>query len=354
MKRIHVVIPVYNGEKFLVDAVNSALGKRDVSSIILVNDGSTDNSGVICENLAEENIRVTVIHQKNGGVSRARNAGIEYILKQGITEEDYVAFLDADDLWADEVTFDVLQTVDADIYTFSTMIMDEKGTLEKYAYRQVNGVKHFPGANAGWFCPGHFGACLFSAKMMKKFNLKFLPGVKINEDVIFCNFAGFCARTIASWETPLYRYRMNPSSVVHSIKNTDDPLRVPKAWEAAKGLVKPIQHFTEEQKVKWERKCDAVIGPALLEAITHVVEDGLSYKQVEKKVFGDPLATHLSELRPENLGVAERSKLELLRKNKKLFYLKFYVKGLGKRIVRSTLRFYPVRKMREIVRFASK
>lgn len=99
-KNIIVVIPVYNCHQYLSDAVTSVLNQSyNGIQIILVDDGSTDGSSELCDTLSAQHESVSVIHQKNSGVSAARDAGIEYALSlcQGQEDTSYLAFLDADD-----------------------------------------------------------------------------------------------------------------------------------------------------------------------------------------------------------------------------------------------------------------
>lgn len=98
-RRICVVIPVYNAKKYLYEAVSSVLNQKYKKiEIILIDDGSCDGSSEICDNLAQRSERIFVIHQKNSGVSAARNAGIDYVLNKydNNLKKTYVAFLDAD------------------------------------------------------------------------------------------------------------------------------------------------------------------------------------------------------------------------------------------------------------------
>ena len=89
---ISVIVPVYNVEKYIRKCVESICEQTYKNlEIILVNDGSTDASGKICDELAEEDERISVIHQKNEGLSRARNAGLDK------AKGDYIAFVDSDD-----------------------------------------------------------------------------------------------------------------------------------------------------------------------------------------------------------------------------------------------------------------
>ena len=91
-KRVSVIIPVYNVEKFILKTVESVMNQdyKDVE-IILVDDGSPDNSAQIIDELAKRDNRIICIHKENGGVSSARNAGLK------IATGEYVTFIDGDD-----------------------------------------------------------------------------------------------------------------------------------------------------------------------------------------------------------------------------------------------------------------
>lgn len=92
MAKISVIVPVYNVEKYISECIQSILAQtyKDIE-LILVNDGSSDQSGEICDGFANKNNRVKVIHIENSGPSAARNTGIE------IATGEYIAFVDADD-----------------------------------------------------------------------------------------------------------------------------------------------------------------------------------------------------------------------------------------------------------------
>ena len=88
---ISVIIPVYNVAAFLERCLDSVLAQEAIREILLVDDGSTDGSGGICDRYAQTDPRITVIHKENGGLSSARNAGLDR------ARGEYVAFLDSDD-----------------------------------------------------------------------------------------------------------------------------------------------------------------------------------------------------------------------------------------------------------------
>lgn len=107
MIRFSVVIPVYKVEPYLDECVSSVVTQRfrDLE-VILVDDGSPDNCGKMCDDWAKKDGRIRVVHQENGGLSAARNTGIRNAVGE------YVLFLDSDDWWADA---DVLGTIDAQL-----------------------------------------------------------------------------------------------------------------------------------------------------------------------------------------------------------------------------------------------
>ena len=92
--KLSIIIPVYNVEQYLQNCVQSVLTQtyQDLQ-VILVDDGSTDSSGILCDQLAQQDSRIQVVHKVNGGLSDARNAGVK------VAAGDYVAFLDSDDVY---------------------------------------------------------------------------------------------------------------------------------------------------------------------------------------------------------------------------------------------------------------
>lgn len=102
---ISVIVPVYNVEKYLKKCIKSIMSQSYTNlEIILINDGSTDNSGKICDELKEQDKRIKVIHKSNGGLSDARNAGLK------IANGKYIGFVDSDDYIAEDM-FETLYNI---------------------------------------------------------------------------------------------------------------------------------------------------------------------------------------------------------------------------------------------------
>lgn len=111
MPRLSVIVPVYNTGTILKQSINSILEQtyRDYE-LILVNDGSTDNSGMLCDEVAKLDSRVRVIHKENGGAGSARNVGIEQ------ASGTFIAFPDADDFCKPEMFENMMQFMEEDDY----------------------------------------------------------------------------------------------------------------------------------------------------------------------------------------------------------------------------------------------
>ena len=127
MKKISVIVPVYNVEKYLNDCIDSIINQTYKNiEIILVDDGSNDSSGSICDEYAKKDNRVRVIHKVNGGLSSARNAGLDEVTG------DYVMFCDSDDMFLPtscEVMFEEIEKRNADYIVGNYQNCTEEGEL---------------------------------------------------------------------------------------------------------------------------------------------------------------------------------------------------------------------------------
>lgn len=104
MVKFSIIVPIYNVERYLENCVNSVLSQTYSDfEVILVDDGSPDRCGELCDHYAENDSRVKVIHKANGGLSSARNAGLD------IAIGEYVIFIDSDDYWDDNTALDNIQ-----------------------------------------------------------------------------------------------------------------------------------------------------------------------------------------------------------------------------------------------------
>lgn len=174
MTMISVIVPVYNTEKYLDKCIRSILSQtfRDFE-LLLINDGSTDASGVICNEYRSKDLRVRVFHKENGGVSSARNLGIQ--MAQG----EWITFVDSDDfLEADFLNMMKPQFNDEFIVDNS----DIRGAISNFGtYEGSDMIKE---CCVSWKMLTIWGK-LYKSEYIKKGEIQFTPHLKTGEDTVF-------------------------------------------------------------------------------------------------------------------------------------------------------------------------
>ena len=181
MPKVSVIVPVYNGEKYLNRCIDSILSQTFTSfELLLINDGSTDKSGEICEEYANKDARVRVFHKKNGGVSSARNVGLDNV------NGEWISFIDADDyLYNDSFLVD-LDTIKEDI-VFTSHKMEYYGEYETFQIeRNELGEKSINN-----FIIKYINSNIIKAPWGKFFRTKIIKdnrfdvNIKVGEDFLF-------------------------------------------------------------------------------------------------------------------------------------------------------------------------
>lgn len=181
MPQISVIIPVYNSEKYLHSCIDSVLAQTFTDiELLLINDGSTDKSGEICEEYLYKDSRVKVYHKENGGVSSTRNYGID------IASGDWICFVDSDDYVAADFLKSMIYISDADLIISSFEIVENKekwdNFIEKRTYNK-NEIKDFLDRyiHTATLC-APWGK-LFKKSLLR--TLKFNQNISFAEDTIF-------------------------------------------------------------------------------------------------------------------------------------------------------------------------
>ena len=225
MPKISVIVPVYNVEKYLLECVDSILAQTFTDfELILINDGSQDNSGAICDEYADKDSRIAVIHQENQGQAAARNNAIV------IAKGEWITFVDSDDLIHPQMLEILFNAVDettqisaCDLYK-SNICSDvfcsykNKWEFKKHKINEDSLINLMHSSD--YIC---WAAC---AKLIKKDILLKHPFTvgKIYEDSAV-GFKWFHeAQNVNITEEQLYFYRINPNSTTQvdfSLKNLD-------------------------------------------------------------------------------------------------------------------------------------
>lgn len=131
MPLLSVIIPVYNVQDYIRECFDSIIKQNtDCMEIICIDDGSTDNSGKICDEYAEKNANFIVFHQENKGVAAARNNGLK------LAHGDYIAWIDPDDYisekWFDTISEKLINSIDIVFFDY-TLVKNEKRAEKKFA-----------------------------------------------------------------------------------------------------------------------------------------------------------------------------------------------------------------------------
>ena len=183
MAKVSIIVPVYNCEVFLEKCVNSILAQTEPDfQLILVDDGSTDASGRICDAFAEKDNRIMVIHQKNAGVSAARNAGLD------AAAGEYIGFVDADDYIAEDTYEEALAASgDCDMVMWDAVTVWDDGRTEEDTIPLLS--QNCTIGRSDWspellrYMAGSVWRCLYSAKQIG--NVWFPVGIQLSEDRLF-------------------------------------------------------------------------------------------------------------------------------------------------------------------------
>ena len=236
---ISVILPIYNVEKYLKKSIDSVIGQSYKNlEIILVDDGATDSSPIICDEYAKKDNRIKVIHQKNGGLSAARNAGINS------ASGEFIYLLDADDFIDSNCISDLLNLItkyDADIAECDVVLVNESDSnsfvfpesdindlvvLEKYdALTRIH--------------DDDFSICLRSVIASNKLyrknlfdNIKY-PLNKLHEDEFTTYKLFYESRRVVFTNKKMYAYVQRENSITH----TDFSMRRLDALEAYDGYL---------------------------------------------------------------------------------------------------------------------
>lgn len=223
---ISVVIPVYNVEKYLQICIDSVLSQtyKDIE-IILVDDGSTDSSGIICDKYADKNNNIIVIHKKNAGLGMARNSALKAV------KGDFVYFLDSDDYIEPdqiEIMYNAIIENNVDACFVGYIAVNDSGNVlgkriyEDKVYKGESVRKDFFVKMSGslpnksdcieWSA----SAQLYSMQLIRKHELKFCSERElISEDFVFnMDYLQYSEGVYTSSASKNY-YRKNPDSLTH-------------------------------------------------------------------------------------------------------------------------------------------
>lgn len=279
---ISIVIPVYNVEKYLKDCVNSVISQtyRDLQ-IILVDDGSTDSSGDICDAFAEKDERVQVIHKANGGLSDARNVGTS------MSKGEFIFYLDSDDYLESDamrVLLEAQRKYCADVvvggYFYTYEDHEDAADNKSQVLSKENAIKQLMSGEIQTFAWGK----LIRTEIAKKH--KFPYGL-LFEDHFWTHLVFQESNIISCVSQPILHYRQRQNSISYTF--TEKRLDIIKGWEAR---ILFLQRNYPELLPSYLERCahDVVLLAWLM--LTRMRHNGRGFKLLQCFIEEYDLAEH--------------------------------------------------------------
>ncbi|MEK6518581.1 glycosyltransferase family 2 protein [Bacillus thuringiensis] len=204
---VSIIVPAYNVDKFIEKCLSSILEQTYINiEVIVVDDGSTDKTGQLIDNISQQDSRVSVIHKKNAGVSAARNSGIE------ISTGDYLVFVDADDYIAQDYVEYMLSLIENTgsefclskcCYTKSGEKQTEDEYIEKLKPEDATALLLSPDVIVGCWNK------IFKRSFVVDNNLKFSTTLFYGEGLSFITTASQLSNSVGVGNRKVYYYRRN-------------------------------------------------------------------------------------------------------------------------------------------------
>lgn len=298
MIKISIIVPIYNVEKYLEKCIKSILNQSFKEfELILVDDGSPDNCGDICDKYLNLDNRVRVIHKKNGGLSSARNAGLK------IANGEYVAFVDSDD-WVRDIMYEKLYSIaqkgNADIVQCKYInAFDEniRPNIENDTNMEIIG--NYDALNNLY--NGRYEETVVTWNKLYKrelFNRIEFPEGRIHEDEFTTHKLLYKAKKIILYDKEMYYYRQTPNSIMNSKFNL-------KRFDLLEALKERSDFFNSiNNKVLYRKTIQKYIY--VLISYYYRAEEGFNDKKMLKKLRNDYNSKFYEYLRNDEVKFKEK------------------------------------------------
>lgn len=304
---ISVIVPVYNVEKYLNECVESLISQTccDIE-IILVDDGSRDSSGKLCDEWAAEHDNITVIHKQNGGLSSARNAGLD------AAKGEYISFIDSDDIVDHDMMARMKDALDEhpDV-SFAACYLETfiEGTNMKNFHLPIDSEGRTAAVTYLREILRHKADNAVCSKMFRASaigELRFVLG-RINEDILF--MTSFLER---NWEDVyvipegLYKYRIRPGSITQQIN--------PRLYDFIENAFTIKEHICRSYGDEFESETNGYIYHEMVNFISTIQKYKAKEQFREKMSYClNYLSTHRKDfISNRNCSIMKKLKLALV------------------------------------------
>lgn len=309
--RISIIVPIYNMESLLPRCLDSLESQSyENLEIILINDGSSDRSGDICDAYQAKDARIKVIHQENQGVSAARNSGLD------IATGDYISFVDPDD-WLDPSAYEILSKYTdegADILRFNAYrkgeLLNELPFRGMYEGQRFESEVVLPMVGSekfgGMFILGVLWIHLYKRSLIERNNIRFNIGLRRCEDRLFTITSMVHASSMLFVDDVLYHYEVSDNS----LSNRYDPIR----WQQEQLYLKQLKSvYLTEKSDSFTAKADSrIANDRILRVITSINQEyfsinnntfGQRYKNIKQIINNSEVIEAASKMQHDRLGI---------------------------------------------------
>ena len=296
---VSILVPVYNVEAYLPQCLDSLLGQTYPHlQIVLIDDGSSDNSWVVMQQYAAKDNRIEIYHQENQGVAVTRNHLLEKI------KGDFVLFVDSDD-WVELHMIECMLSLQNEYKTDVVVCSLVKNNGEIIPIEKSSNVRYSQSEIIKAFCEHTWLSGSLCNKLVRTsllHNTKFHCGISYGEDALFCwNLLQYVSNGVLVTNAQFYHYRMNDNSISHQVWNPQKKGTGTIVWRT----------IVQECEQLWPQFVD-------IARARYAIEDmwGLYFASLS----GYPLDEHIKS-RQENV----RKHLGLMRKSGLINYKKILV-----------------------------
>ena len=250
--KISVIIPVYNAEKYLPDCLESIINQtyKDFE-VMLIDDGSTDCSGEICQQYAHEDSRIVALRQTNTGVSAAGNLGIKK------AQGDYITFIDADDWVEPEYLENLVNCMTPGGFVAEQLVRDNAEAIKSQELHKLTSAE----AQASVFSTAGMGgfavARMFDRSTILEHSIRYCENIAICEDALFSvMYLSVAKGNIVLQERAEYHYRTSNGGAVLGRYGHKPPR--PKDFTEIVALERAEQYLVDDESVRtaWQQRRD--------------------------------------------------------------------------------------------------
>ena len=271
-KKITVIIPAYNAENTITKCLDSLYSQTvKPARIIIIDDGSKDLTGEICDQFCDKHTEVTVIHQENCGVSSARNRGI------ALCETEYLTFVDSDDYLGAKYIETLLMNLGSDFVTCGFHLQNPELKWENIQfvdeYVTIDKVRAHPSIYMGKYYFGNSWAKVYKKSIIDQWTLKYDPLISNGEDTLFIfNYLEHC-EDVRIVPISDYFYTFQKKSLSHKVH--------PDYWKWRTEQEKAIRKFFY-CKEPYELRAQMDREFWVMKELLHIYYKDWNYKQIQR------------------------------------------------------------------------